>query len=342
MRLRPALLLTALLSACQGSDPQPLVWIDGDTFYPGNIAFVAGGGASEFIAYTRFSNSATAPNTIRLLRHRAARPDALELVGDVDLGLGWAAAVSRLFVTGGAAVPCLGSTCWVIDLTSEALPRSTITLPGEPDGLAIHGRWLVSGAGTTVSLLDLQGGPGATFTARAPVTSVLPVPPPPLPEPPAGPTFLAFTTVGYVRVTADAAPTFAEVDDPTLRSFAAAFPDGAGGLVAGPSPTYGFSRVVRLDLSSPATPVVSHVEELPVHFASFAWDGGATSVVAASPGETFAPLRDGYVLRELEGEFTSAGIPLPQWWGDGVTVAMHADRLFTMSNSGFDMFRIAR
>ncbi len=136
-------------------------------------------------------------------------------------------------------------------------------------------------------------------------------------------------------------PVFTAVDHGVLRNFRGVYPDGAEAIVAGPSTTLGKSRVARLDLTSPAAPVVVRSDEIAAPFGFFAWDGETTSIVAAA-GVGATPVHEGYVVHEEGGAFTSAGIPLPQHFGTANPIAAHADRLFALSDFGFGMYRIRR
>jgi hypothetical protein len=319
----------AALAACQGSDPQPLELVFRDPFVAG-VSRVSGGGASDLLAYTRYHGDGT--YGVRLLRHDAASPDELQLLGDVEMP------TDRLFVTGGFAVGCPG--CELVDLTNPALPRSTVPVPLPqgvlPGALAIDGRWLLAASGTALQLVDLEGGPGASFTTSTPVAAVIAT----------QGRFLAFEASGYVHVVPDAtAPTFSEVQSENLRGVAAAFADGAQAVVAGPSPNLGKSRVMRLDLSTPAAPTVVRSHEVPVEFGYFAWDGATLGIVAAA-SVAGQPMHQGYAVHEVDGAFTSAGIPLPQQFTlydpTAIPIAAHAGRLFAADYYGFGMYRVKR
>ncbi len=323
----PALALLVLV-ACRGSDPQPLEFIQGDDFSGWN-AVVAGGGSSDFVGYTRWDGLGNWD--IRLLRHLASSPDELEFLGDVRLDLAWNANSPRLFVSDTFAAVCCGTGITLIDLTAPSLTRRTISAGVEPDALAVNGRWLLTGSASTLTLVDLDGTSSpSSFATASPVTGMVST---------AG-SFLAFTKGGHVHVTPDAtAPAFDEVDDMEVRNFQGAFADGTEAIVAGPAATLGRSRVVRLDLSSPGSPVVLRSHEVDGTFADFAWDGGSTSVVAVADERYM--YGQGYVVREEGGTFRSFGIPLPPpSWGTGGSITAHADRLFALSNTGFGFYRI--
>lgn len=317
----------AALAACQGSDPQPLELVYRDAFY-GSTATVAGGGASDLLAYTRYHGDGTW--SVRLLRHDAASPDDLQLVGEVSLP------TDRLFVTGGFAVGCPG--CELVEL-GPSLPRSTVAVTLStgmlPDALVVDGRWILAGGGTALQLVDRDGGPGASFTTSTPVAAIVA----------AQGTFLAFEASGYVHVVPNgASTTFTEVHGDALRGVAAAYADGAQAIVAGPSPNVGRSRVMRLDLSAPAAPIVVRSHEVPVEYGSFAWDGASLGIlVAARQGSD--PLHEGYAVHEAGGAFTSAGIPIPSYYVYSPAarpVAAHSGRLFALDYGGFGMYRVTR
>lgn len=329
-----AVLALIAFAACRGSDPQPLEFVWGDDVWSRAIA---GGGSSDVVAYSRY-DMYTASLSVRFLRHDAARPDDLRLVGDVDVA-GWE--LGCLFVSGTVAVFCAGGVT-AVDLASGSLPTRTLPLSTSPQALAAQGRWLLAAAGNTLTLVDLeQPSPAAVASAvaSASVTAVLAT----------NGLFFAFTTAGYVRVAPDAvAPVFAEVEDASIRNFRAAYPDGVQAIVAGPSAAVGRSRVARLEFVAPPTqgaplsPVLVSEHEVPAPFAAFAWDGGTTSIVAIASGGTFGEIHEGHVVHEGAGSFTSAGIPLPPYSGSGNPIAAHADRLFAIGSSGIGMYRINR
>ena len=335
MPVRLALLALLALPACDfldqlrdpQSEPQPIELVSADEFY-GDGSVIAGGGQSPFVAYSRWDAN-TGTRSVRVLRHDAARPDSLELVGDFGTG-----SDPRLFVQEDVAVVCDGADMRLIEVASPALSSTAMASPtfGPPQALAVSGRWLVAASDSTLALLDLQTPTSVTsYAAPAAVTAVLAT----------QGTFLAFTATGYVHVTPDpASPTFTAVSDPVLRNFRSAFPDGAEAMVAGPSLALGRSRVVRLDLADPAAPAVRRSHEVDGAFRFFAWDGASISVIAT--GGDGANVHEGYVVHEAREAFTSQGIPLPAWWRDGNPIAAHAGRLFALSSGGLGFYRINR
>jgi hypothetical protein len=321
--IRPILLVTmAALLGCPGSDPQPLLFKGGDTFNSGTCSIV-GGGSSEFFAYSRDESGI---RSVRYLRHRAEASDDLELVGEIAGG------TLPLLVSDEVAVG-LGSDGMItlVDLTISPLSSTVVPvrLYSAPDSLAILDRWLLLATERTLTLVDLVTASQSRVDVGVPVTSVVA----------AAESFVAFTTSGYVHVTPAAAPTFAVVSHPVIRSFARAFGAGPEAVVAGPADTVGRSRVVRLDLRSPGSlgPVVMRSHEVDGTFAGFAWDGGATSVVAIEG--FYGVVHEGWVVRERDGAFTSSGTPLPARYGDyGPSIAAHSDRLFALGNDGFGFY----
>jgi hypothetical protein len=315
-----AFTLFALL-ACRGSDPQPLVFLTGETFNAGD-SIVVGGGSSGFVGYTR-------PGTLRVLRYDPASPDQVALVTDLDL---FPFVGVRLISISGTVV-VLGSAdhATLVDLTSPSLASKTVPLGMPPEKLAVDGRWLLSAAGSTLTLTDLeQVSAPASAVVPSPVTALVPT----------QGSFLAFTISGYVHVTPDAtAPRFDAVQDPVIRNFGYAFPDGAEAIVAGPAASTGRSRIVRLDLRSPGSPTVLRSHEVNTEFGFFAWDGASTSVFAV-PGPYNVAVVEGYVVREENGSFTSFGIPLPERFTPGNSIAAHADLLFALSNYNFGIYLI--
>lgn len=318
-------LALAGLLACRGSDPQPLEFIVGDHFYASN-ASLAGGGSSGVVAYTRWDG--TGRTTVRVIRHDAAAPDELELLGEVDFG---SASVARLAVSDDTVAVSGDGGVTLIELRDASLGTSLVSLAATPTAVAVEGRWLLAASGDQLTLVDLDGGARVTSPAApSPFTSVLA----------SQGTFLAFTATGYVHVTPGPTVAWRSVEDPVIRNFRGAFADGAEAMVAGPSLALGRSRVVRLDLSAPGSPVVLRSHELDGAFADFAWDGGETSLVAVGGGDAFQPIHEGYVVREEGGTFASFGIPLPQRFGRGDGIAAHADRLFALSDENFGLYAI--
>lgn len=341
MRARLALLPLLALSACEflgqlrdpESDPQPVELVAADAFSNAHLSMIAGGGASPFVAYTRWDSNES-KSLVRLARHDAAHPDELEILADVSAG-----DVAAVFVQGDVAVLWGHPDITVVDLASPELASRTVATPvfgsgssGSSPLVAVSGRWLLVSLGDEIALRDLEAPTfSADFTAGSPVTAALST----------QDCFLAFTTTGYVHVTPDPlAPTFTTVTDPILRNFKAAFADGAEAIVAGPSLALGKSRVVRLDLASPSAPAVLRSHEVTVPYSFFAWDGGTTSVLATGSGDD--SVLEGYVVHEVGDTFTSAGIPLPMWSGGKNPLAAHGGRLFALGYGGFGVYRINR
>jgi len=223
----------------------------------------------------------------------------------------------------------------VVDLSAPALPVEQLPVPGVAVDLAVSGRWVAVAIDHALVLVHrddpLTPHPFATTsTPRALLAT--------------GATFLAFTTTGYVVADASgAAPTFQEVSDPVLGDLRAAEASGAAALVAGPASSPDRSRVLRLDLVSPATPVVVHGLEIPGAFVALASDGGATSVVAIhGEGDAAEPtaFHQGYLLRESSSGFQVAGLPLPFWSRSDQPLAAHAGHLFAVEAAGLALLRI--
>jgi hypothetical protein len=324
--MRLLVLALALLSACAGSDRQPLDPVLRDGFRAEGS--IIAGGPTGVVAYTR--NDGTGYIRLRVLRHDAATPDVVEVAGEIELG--FLATVSCLAVTATDVVACSGGEVTLFSLGANAFSPSTVSLPIAPDVVAAEGRWLLAAEGSRLVLVDLEGGPISAFDSSTPVTAVVAT----------GEAFLAFTNSGYVHVRPDAvSPSFTSVASPALRNLRWAWADGAVALAAGPASTLARSQVLRLDVSSPATPVVVARGEVPVEFDQFAGDGGAMSVIAGAD-DRFTGTGDGYVVRERSGGFQSAGIPLPHDLGRRTSIAVHADRLFALGIDGLGVYRIQR
>lgn len=321
-----AVLLVAL-SACQGSDPQPLQLVFRDRFHDGP-GVVAGGGASEFVGYFR-PNGVGFGMDLRLVRHRAANPDQLEVVG--ELPTSDVSTSPMLALSGPRAVWWLGSTATLVDLADPGLATTTIALAlSGPTSMAVGGHWLLAADGRQLELVDLNSpGTPASFQAPAAVTSLLAT----------QDLFLAFTTSGYVLVTpAGATPTFQAFDDAIIRNFQSAFADGTDAMVSGPGLAFSSSRVVRLDLTVPAAPVIVRSIEVPREYAGFAWDGAGTSVVGVLV-DSFGPVLEGYLVHEQADGFSARGIPFPSTRAIGTSFAAHADRLIVQDSEGLGLYR---
>jgi hypothetical protein len=316
------------LSGCAGSDPQPLDLVGLDRFGD-QTSLVAGGGASSTIGHTASSGGSP---VLRLARHERTSPDQLVFLGDVLFAGG---PIARLTVTDEAAAVAVGGVVRVVDLTDPTLPIETLDALGDASDLAVGGTRVLAVAGSDLVLVD-RGDPltAATFTPAGQPTCLLAT----------GSVFLAFTTTGYVLVDPSAATTtFSEVADPALADLRDAYADGASALIAGPALSPGSSRVLRLDLTNPAAPVIVSGHEVPGAYVAFAWDGGATSVVAIhGQGDGADPraFHQGYVVREEAGGFQDAGVPLTFWSQSRQPLAAHADRLFAVEGEGLLFLRI--
>jgi hypothetical protein len=150
--------------------------------------------------------------------------------------------------------------------------------------------------------------------------------------------FLAFTATGYVVADVSTAPpTFTAVNDPVLRDLRDAHADGDVAVAAGPASASDRSRVVRLDLTDPSAPAVVRSHEVPGSYVAFAWDGGATSVVAVhGPGDDADPtsFHQGYLVLESAGAFQDRGVPLPFWSRGHQVLAARAGRLLAVEAVG--------
>lgn len=323
------LLLLAALAGCPGSDPQPLEPISVDRF-AGPDSLVGGGGASSVAGFT--ATSASLLPAVRLVRHDAASPGALQLIGDVTFG---GDRITRLRVTDEAAALVLDGAVRVVDLTDPSLPVGYVALPGPAQDLAVGGRWVAAAVDHGLVLVH-RDDPSAfhEFTTTTTPRALLAV----------GSSFLAFTTTGYVVAdTSGPAPTVREVSDPVLGNLHAASSSGASALVAGPGSSPDRSRVLRLDLTDLAAPVVVRGAEVPGAFVAFAWDGDATSVIAVhGEGDTAEPtaFHQGYLLRASSDGFQHAGLPLPFWSVSDQPLAAHAGHLFAVETAGLGLLRI--
>jgi hypothetical protein len=323
------LLLLAALAGCQGSDPQPLEPISLDRF-TGQDSLVGGGGASSIVGST--SPSGSFLPTLRLVRHDAALPEALQPLGDVTFGGG--GRITRLRITDEAAVLVLDGAVRVVDLTTPALTIEGLVVPGAVLEVAVSGRWVAAAIDHGLVLVHRDAPTTAfRFTTTSTPSAVLA----------SGSAFLAFTATGYVVADAAAGPTFQEVSDPVLAGLRAAEVDGATALVAGPGSTADRSRVLRLDLASPAAPAVVHAAEVPGAFVASASDGGAFSVVAThGAGDTTEPtaFHQGWLLRESAAGFEPEGLPLPFWSRSDQPLAAHDGHLFAVEAVGLGFLRI--
>jgi hypothetical protein len=324
------LLLLAALSGCQGSDHQPLEPVSLDRF-AGQDSLVAGGGAASALGYT--SPSGSFLPTLRLVRHDAASGEAAQPLGDVTFaGDG---RITRLRVTDEAAALVVDGAVRVVDLSDPALSVEGLSVPGAAVDLAVSGRWVAVAIDHGLVLVhrDEPSTPHPFTTTSTPSALLT-----------TGGSFLAFTTTGYVVAdTSGVAPTFQEVSDPVLGNLRAAAASGSTALVAGPASSPDRSRVLRLDLTSPAAPVVVHGQEVPGAFVAFASDGDATSVVAIhGEGDTAEPtaFHQGYLLRESSSGFQVAGLPLPFWSLCDQPLAAHAGHLFAVEAVGLGLLRI--
>lgn len=327
-----ALLLCALgLAGCQGSDPQPLSLVSRDAF-GGSESLVDGGGGGATLGFG--SPPVTGPTSVRLLRLDAADPDLATLIGDVPLG----GRATRLRVTDEAVAALVGGALLVADAADPALLPVAFEAPEGAADLAVRGRWIAVAANHALHLLDREGlaAPASyptTATPTAPVATAW--------------GFLCFTATGWV--TADVTgptPAFREVADPLLRDAraAAALPGGAGAWVAGPGGAADRARVLRLDLSDPAAPVVLRSADLAGAFVAFAWDGGEEAVLAVH-GEGDDPARpesfhEGWLLRESAGGLAATRLPLPFWSRSAQPFALHARRLLAAQPGGVTLLRL--
>jgi hypothetical protein len=339
-RLVPAVLAAALaLSGCEGSETDRLERVQ---LVPASGPhLLAGGGASPYVAFVDASGDAIGENRFRLFRHDGASPDALVEIG--GLYPADSPSFSDLSVSGDTAV--LISESWglahVISLGDDfpALRWEGGVTSLQPTLAVAEGRWLLCAGstpegGTGLALVDLdaegaEAEVGALATV-APVTGLLFT----------QGQFLAFTEAGYVHVAPDAtSPVFTEHVDASIRGFRMAFADGKLALVAGPSIYQGQSRVARLDLSIPDSPVVLRFGDFAGEYGAFAWDGGDVSVLEAK-GAPGAGLYQGHRIVEQDAGFAAATVSLPQWFGSERHVAAHAGRLFALDTAGMSVYRI--
>lgn len=325
-----ASLVAALgLLACQGSDPQPLELVSLDRF-GGAGSLVDGGGASSVVGFT---SGGSGPPTVRLLRHDAADPDGVTLLGDVSLAMN--GLVTRLRVTDEAAALIVGGVVWVVDPSDPSLAAAQVPAPASAADLAVRGRWVAVAVSRALFLVH-RDAPDTTYvwTASSTPTALLATP--------GG--FLAFTTTGYlVADLSGATPAFQEVSDPVLRNFRGGFADGPGAVVAGPGSAPDRTRVVRLDLGDPSAPVVVRSLEVAGAYVALAWGGGATSVIATrGPGDDARPeaFHEGYLVREAADGFHASGLPLAFWSQSRQPLAAHADRLFAVEAGGLAHLRL--
>jgi hypothetical protein len=324
---RPVALLAAAiaaLAACRGSDPQPLELLALDPFGDQG-SLVAGGGAASVIGYTSASRSF--PPTLRLVRHDGASPDRTSYVGDVRFSA--AGGFTRIAVGDEAAAVTVGGVVRVVDVSLPSLPVQPLPALGDATDLAVAGRWVLAASGGDLVLVARDAPAAATrFTPAGAPRALLGA---------AGGVFLAFTTTGYVAIDPGGAATFSEVSDPALAGIEAVYLDGAGAVAAGPATTLGRSRLLRLDLTNPAAPVVVRSQELPGAYVAFAWDGGSTSVLAVhGDGDDADPMsfHEGWRVREGADGFHAEGIPLTFWSRSPQPVAAHAGRLFAVEARG--------
>ncbi len=330
-RLAPPLLALAL-AGCQGSDPQPLTLLSSDAF-GGASSLVDGGGADATIGYT--SSAASGLPTLRLARHDAASLDVVVPLGDVVFRDGGRA--SRLRVTDEAAALLVSGVAWVVDPADPALSAERLSLPDGVTDLAVSGRWVAAATDRALVLLDRDdpAGPASFATTSTPTG---------LTATRAG--FLAFTTTGYLVVdTGVPGGSVTEVADPVLRDLREARPDADRGtaVAAGPGSAADRSRVLRLDLSTPATPVVLRSAEVAGRFVAFAWDGGDASVLAIhGAGDDARPesFHEGWLLRERAGGFEVSGLPLPFWSTSAQPLAARAGRLLAAQGGGAALLRL--
>lgn len=323
-------LLLTTLSGCQGSDPQPLEPVSLDRF-AGQDSLVSGGGASSIVGYT--APSAGFLPALRLVRHDAGSPEQLQPLGDVSFAGG--GTITRLRVNDEAAALVLDGAVRVVDLTVPSLPVEGLLVPGAAVDVAVRGRWVAAAIDHGLVLVHRDEPTIAyPFAATSTPGALLAT----------GATFLAFTTTGYVVAdTSGPVPAFQEVSDPILRDLRAAEASAGTALVAGPGDAPDRSRVLRLDLTDPAVPVVVHAQEVPGGFVALAWDGGATSVIAVhGEGDGAEPtaFHQGYLLHESSGGFQQAGIPLPFWSRCDQPLAAHAGHLFAVEAVGLAHLRI--
>jgi hypothetical protein len=293
-------------------------------------SLVAGGGASSTIGHTASSGGY---QVLRLARHDAASPDQTVFLGDVSFN--GAGGITRLVVNDEAAAANVGGVVTIVDLSVPSLPIEVLPALGNPADLVVAGRWVLAAAGNDLVLVN-RDAPLATtgYTAAGTPTALIAT----------QGVFLAFTTAGYVVVDpAGAAPSFSEVSDAALANLRDAYAGGAGAMVAGPAASFGRSRVLRLDLATPAAPAIVRSHEVPGSYVTFAWDGGSTSVVAIhgdGDGPDPRSFHEGYVVREETDGFADFGVPLTFWSQSSQPLAAHANHLFAVEARGLLFLRI--
>jgi len=321
-------LILAAIAACQGSDPQPLELVAVDPFGDQG-SLVAGGGASSTVGFTASRESVP---IVRFVRHDVASPDLTALVGDVRFAE--SGSVTRLVVSDEAAVATVGGIVKVVDLSDPTLPVESLDGVGDAADLAVKGRWVLAAVGGELVLVDRDAPvTPARYAAIGAPTALLATQ--------GG--FLAFTTIGYVVVDPGAANPFTESSDALLANVEDARADGAGAVVAGPAPSFGRSRLLRLDLTDPASPVIVRTLELEGAYVAFAWDGDSTAVVAIhGAGDDANPrsFHEGYVVREEADGFAAVGVPLTFWSVGDQPLSAHASRLFAAQARGLALLRI--
>jgi hypothetical protein len=176
---------------------------------------------------------------------------------------------------------------FVANVSLYAPPTSNF--PITVDAAAARGAFLFVASGPTLRIYSLADPMHptvtASFDAPAPIRTVTSVPN----------GFLAFGDALMVGIANPAQPLWNVKSDATLPFAHKAVTSGTQVAVAGAGHIAGRSQIARIDASNPADPVVVlSVDDLPVQFVDFAWDGSSRYVVfgqgTTSPNVNTSPM----------------------------------------------------
>lgn len=215
--------------------------------------------------------------TLNIYRQDSANPDALTSLNSVYLGVDTLyQRLSDLAVTEQWITATMhfnrGAGGWIslVGLTPTISGATTFEFQDTVDRALAHGQWLLMATNTSVLLYDISvvSSPTLirTFTLASAISSIAPL----------ADGFFLMTQSGYgvLELSDTQNITFVEVPHDDIKASVKAYRAGNALYIAGPSRIAGKSKVARLDVSNPSSPVVTALnDQIDGGFIEFAHDG---------------------------------------------------------------------
>ena len=259
------------------------------------------GGGADLVAAQWYTYQGTA--TVDIFRQDASSPDRLLLVGSLPFTNG-SSRVHDLAVTSDWLTVNWGGTVYLVSLAAAPALAGAVSaaVPATLDRTVAKGAFLLTSENPVLRLYSLANPASpslvSSYTPAVSMHAVAAVP--------GG--FLAFGDGVFVTVSVavGSGPVWAERTEPKLPFSRKAVAVQGQIAVAGPGHVAGRSQIAKYDTTDLAAPrLVLSVDDLPVEYNEFSWDGGDTYVVAgigsSSPGLNTSTL---LVLREAQGNLS--------------------------------------